>query len=66
MSDTLSLRAAAKVAKVSRQTVFNWCKKYKIGDMVDGRWLVRRADLARVAAAKQAAIEALAGLRESA
>ena len=51
-TEFLSLRKAAQAAGVSHVTIRDWCAKHAIGELVDGRWHVRRADLNRILRAR--------------
>ena len=51
-TDFLSLRKAACAAKVSHVTIRNWCIEHGIGEYVEGRWHIRRADLNRIVRAR--------------
>lgn len=44
----VGLRAAAKIANVSPETVRGWCTKYGIGRMKSGRWIISDVGLKRV------------------
>lgn len=46
-------RAAAKIAGVSHATICNWCARYGIGELKEGRWHVSRAHLAKIMKARE-------------
>ena len=53
MSDEIvGSRSAAKIAGVSHATICNWCERYGIGEMRDGRWFVSLAGLNRIMSAR--------------
>lgn len=60
VEDTLSLRAAAKVAGVSHETVRKWCKKYPGVGHRDGQlWRISKPEVLKVARAYRQALEFL-------
>ena len=40
LEDTISVPEAEKLTGVSNVTIIDWCRKYKIGIKVGGRWRV--------------------------
>lgn len=53
----IGLRAAAKIASASPETVRAWCDKYKIGELVDGRYRIDRTALAGLLKRRAMALE---------
>lgn len=39
---------AMEIAGVSRQTIVNWCVRYRLGERVAGSWRIERAKLQEV------------------
>jgi len=40
LEDTISTNQAAALAGTTRMTIISWCRKYKIGRKVAGKWYV--------------------------
>lgn len=47
-----SLREAAEFADVSHETIREWCKRYGIGENIDGSWIVTRQKLEFIMSAR--------------
>jgi predicted site-specific integrase-resolvase len=59
LTEIITLRAAAQVAGVSAMGVLDWCRKYGVGRIEAGRWIIDRDKLQRIINARAVLAERL-------
>lgn len=53
LEDCISVSQAVAATGITRMTIITWCKKYKIGNKVGGRWYIDPDKLALLLRGKQ-------------